>query len=51
MTAVSTHLTRRLLQLYAGLALYGVSSALLVRGGLGLEPWGCFIRAWPSGRG
>lgn len=40
MTAVSTHLTRRLLQLYAGLALYGVSSALLVRGGLGLEPWG-----------
>lgn len=40
MTAVSTHLTRRLFQLYAGLALYGVSSALLVRGGLGLEPWG-----------
>lgn len=40
MTAVSTHLTRRLLQLYIGLALYGVSSALLVRGGLGLEPWG-----------
>ncbi|MFJ9029724.1 YitT family protein [Streptomyces sp. NPDC102274] len=34
------HLTRRLLQLYAGLALYGASSALLVRGGLGLEPWG-----------
>ncbi|MEU7027253.1 hypothetical protein AB0A60_11250 [Streptomyces sp. NPDC046275] len=34
------HLTRRLVQLYVGLALYGVSSALLVRGGLGLEPWG-----------
>ncbi|MFF8609116.1 YitT family protein [Streptomyces sp. NPDC015346] len=34
------HLTRRLAQLYAGLALYGISSALLVRGGLGLEPWG-----------
>ncbi|WP_405818695.1 hypothetical protein OG705_05170 [Streptomyces sp. NBC_00838] len=33
-------LPRRLLQLYAGLTLYGVSSALLVRGGLGLEPWG-----------
>ncbi|WP_326602459.1 hypothetical protein OG930_08200 [Streptomyces sp. NBC_01799] len=33
-------LTRRLVQLYAGLALYGVSSALLVRAGLGLEPWG-----------
>lgn len=37
---MSSHLTRRLLQLYAGLALYGVSSALLVRAGLGLEPWG-----------
>ncbi|MFJ1648793.1 YitT family protein [Streptomyces sp. NPDC088258] len=33
-------LARRLGQLYAGLALYGASSALLVRGGLGLEPWG-----------
>ncbi|MFJ9690208.1 YitT family protein [Streptomyces bacillaris] len=35
-----THLTRRLVQLYAGLTLYGASSALLVRAGLGLEPWG-----------
>ncbi|MFC8534392.1 YitT family protein [Streptomyces sp. NPDC057249] len=34
------HLTRRLVQLYAGLALYGASSALLVVAGLGLEPWG-----------
>ncbi|MET9484062.1 hypothetical protein [Streptomyces sp. NPDC006638] len=34
------HLTRRLLQLATGLALYGASAALLVRGGLGLEPWG-----------
>ncbi|MFJ2177504.1 YitT family protein [Streptomyces sp. NPDC087851] len=34
------HLTRRLCQLYVGLALYGASAALLVRGGLGLEPWG-----------
>ncbi|MEU3995843.1 hypothetical protein AB0E76_08445 [Streptomyces fungicidicus] len=33
------HLIRRLFQLYAGLALYGASSALLVRSGLGLEPW------------
>ncbi|MDX3526563.1 hypothetical protein P1P75_08950 [Streptomyces sp. ID05-39B] len=32
-------LPRRLTQLYAGLALYGASSALLVRSGLGLEPW------------
>ncbi|MCX5266819.1 YitT family protein [Streptomyces sp. NBC_00199] len=30
---------RRLIQLYAGLALYGASSALLVKAGLGLEPW------------
>lgn len=34
------HLGRRLLQLYAGLVLYGASSALLVEAGLGLEPWG-----------
>ncbi|HEY9367197.1 hypothetical protein [Streptomyces sp.] len=34
------HLTRRLTQLYAGLALYGASSAFFVRAGLGLEPWG-----------
>lgn len=33
------HLARRLVQLYAGLALYGASSALLVVAGLGLEPW------------
>lgn len=37
---MSAHLSRRLLQLYVGLTLYGVSSALLVRAGLGLEPWG-----------
>ncbi|MCF3963610.1 membrane protein YczE [Streptomyces fuscigenes] len=33
------HLPRRLAQLYAGLALYGGSSALIIRAGLGLEPW------------
>ncbi|MGW7199292.1 membrane protein YczE [Streptomyces chryseus] len=37
---MSRELTRRLSQLYVGLALYGVSSAVLVRAGLGLEPWG-----------
>ncbi|WP_433548613.1 YczE/YyaS/YitT family protein [Streptomyces sp. CA-294286] len=36
----STDLFRRLAQLYVGLALYGASSAALVRAGLGLEPWG-----------
>ncbi|WUA98045.1 hypothetical protein OG974_04210 [Streptomyces sp. NBC_00597] len=35
-------LPRRLLQLYAGLALYGASSAFLVRAGLGLDPWDVF---------
>jgi uncharacterized membrane protein YczE len=30
---------RRLVQLYAGLALYGASAALLVLAGLGLDPW------------
>ncbi|MER6030258.1 hypothetical protein [Streptomyces sp. NPDC001851] len=34
------HLGRRLIQLYAGLALYGASAALLLRAGLGMEPWG-----------
>lgn len=37
--ATQGRLARRLVQLYAGLALYGASSALLVRSGLGLEPW------------
>ncbi|WP_336323147.1 hypothetical protein [Streptomyces lavendofoliae] len=37
--SASRHVVRRLLQLYVGLALYGASSALLVRSGLGLEPW------------
>lgn len=32
-------LGRRLTQLYAGLVLYGVSLALMVRGDLGLAPW------------
>ncbi|MEU3554093.1 membrane protein YczE [Streptomyces fragilis] len=33
-------LARRLVQLYLGLTLYGVSTALLLRAELGLEPWG-----------
>lgn len=32
-------LPRRLVQLLAGLILYGCSMAMLVRGGLGLDPW------------
>ena len=36
----STFLGRRLAQLYAGLALYGLSVALMVRSQLGLNPWG-----------
>jgi uncharacterized membrane protein YczE len=38
-TPPTPHLARRLVQLYAGLALYGASSGLLVVSGLGLEPW------------
>ncbi|MEV4497666.1 hypothetical protein AB0J84_18480 [Micromonospora arborensis] len=33
---------RRLTQLYLGLALYGVSMALMVRSDLGLDPWDVF---------
>ena len=35
-------LGRRLTQLYAGLALYGISMALMLRAGLGLDPWDAF---------
>ncbi|HZG05866.1 MAG TPA: hypothetical protein VE546_20195 [Streptomyces sp.] len=35
-------LPRRLVQLYAGLVLYGASAALMVRAGLGLDPWDVF---------
>ncbi|NUS10205.1 MAG: hypothetical protein HOY69_02150, partial [Streptomyces sp.] len=38
--STKNRLGRRLIQLYVGLALYGVSSALLVEARLGLEPWG-----------
>ncbi|ALB61941.1 putative integral membrane protein [Cronobacter condimenti 1330] len=33
---------RRLLQLYVGLALYGVSTAMFVRANLGTDPWNVF---------
>ncbi|MET8681639.1 hypothetical protein ABZW18_29670 [Streptomyces sp. NPDC004647] len=35
-------LTRRVVQLYAGLVLYGVSAGLQLRAGLGLGPWDVF---------
>ena len=35
-------LVRRLVQLYAGLVLYGFSVALMVRADLGLNPWNVF---------
>jgi uncharacterized membrane protein YczE len=37
--AAQRRLGRRIVQLYAGLVLYGVSTALLVAAGLGLAPW------------
>ncbi|WP_433386608.1 YczE/YyaS/YitT family protein [Micromonospora sp. KLBMP9576] len=33
---------RRLTQLYAGLVLYGLSMALMIHSGLGLDPWDVF---------
>lgn len=36
------HRSRRFVQLYAGLALYGLSVALMVRSDLGLDPWDVF---------
>ncbi|QNN54481.1 YczE/YyaS/YitT family protein [Nocardioides mesophilus] len=36
---MSLNLTRRLAQLFVGLALYGASLALVLRAGLGLAPW------------
>lgn len=35
-------LGRRLTQLYVGLALYGFSMGLMIRAGLGLDPWDVF---------
>lgn len=39
MSGTKPRLTRRLIKLYAGLSLYGASSALMVSAGLGPEPW------------
>jgi uncharacterized membrane protein YczE len=39
---METMLTRRLLQLLIGLAMYGVSLAMFIRAGLGLDPWDVF---------
>jgi uncharacterized membrane protein YczE len=35
-------LTRRLFQLFVGLAMYGMSLAMFIRAGLGLDPWDVF---------
>lgn len=35
-------LTRRITQLFIGLAMYGVSLAMFIRSGLGLDPWDVF---------
>jgi uncharacterized membrane protein YczE len=39
LTSADRRLPRRLVQLYAGLVLYGVSMALMVRSSLGVMPW------------
>ena len=35
-------MTRRLIQLFLGLALYGISLGLMIRANLGLDPWDVF---------
>ncbi|MDQ0798469.1 hypothetical protein [Arthrobacter sp. SLBN-112] len=35
-------MTRRLLQLFTGLTMYGISLAMFIRAGLGLDPWDVF---------
>ncbi|HEU4675698.1 MAG TPA: hypothetical protein VFS29_06910, partial [Motilibacteraceae bacterium] len=40
--ATGPALRRRLLQLYAGLVLYGASMGVMIRAGLGLDPWDVF---------
>jgi uncharacterized membrane protein YczE len=42
MTAMMRPVPRRLVQLYAGLILYGASMGLQIRAGLGLDPWDVF---------
>ena len=37
-------MTRRLIQLFAGLVLYGLSIALIVRADLGLDPWDVTVK-------
>ncbi len=39
---MSSMMLRRLVQLYAGLVLYGITLALMVRANLGLDPWDVF---------
>jgi uncharacterized membrane protein YczE len=39
---IGRRMGRRLVQLYAGLVLYGASMGLMIRAGLGLDPWDVF---------
>lgn len=43
-------MVRRLVQLYVGLALYGLSTAMFIRSDLGVDPRNVFTLASPSGR-
>lgn len=35
--------------LVGGLTLYGTSMAMMITGGLGLNPWDVFHQGWPHG--
>lgn len=48
---VTTAPVRRLAQLWGGLALYGVSMGLMIRSGLGLDPWDVLHEALASRTG
>jgi uncharacterized membrane protein YczE len=45
------HLTRRVVQLFVGLVLYGVSMAFMVKSGLGLNPWDVFHQGLSTATG
>jgi uncharacterized membrane protein YczE len=45
------HLPRRVVQLFIGLVLYGVSMAVMVESGLGLNPWDVFHQGLSTATG
>ena len=42
LSSILSDMTRRIIQLFLGLALYGISLGVMVRANLGLDPWDVF---------